>query len=440
MSRRKKRKLTKEAKKLLKAIFSVCIIGLLIFVTKETLFNKDNNINNKENVIKYDNYITNTSESNKERIKEFISKGMSLEEFKNTLSRKENYIEKKKESYEKINYNFEEHLTYEELENIYKELNNSDIVKIEIIGNSFDDRNIYSIEIGTGEDNIMLNGNIHSAEIAPTLFLTKYAIDLVNNWEQGNKDAKELLSKHKIIIIPTINPDGYSFSLFGSESITNKNSYTYKNSNDINKSYYKANINGVDLNRNLPSQTSGLYFSDMYLYGATSRTKSTEMYSYYSGDSVGSEPETQALIYWMYKHYKNSHAFVDVHSAGRVIYNGKQYLSDRFNEISASCAETLNKYTNYEVIGIELFDDGRGTDGNTTDMIGEVVHGYKFSTITGRLSVKEYGIKTQTLEQELCALTLETLENYTQDLDTIKSEYEDKRLAEAFTALAKLNF
>lgn len=438
-------------KRIIELILILGILIVLVFVAKETLL-KDNNNKKIENKtekpeekeepkpdVDYTEYITETSESNPEKVKEFISEGMTLEEFKNALSRIAVYVEKTAE-YEPVNYNFEKHLTYEELENVYKSLNNSEIVKLEIIGNSYDGKNIYSLEIGNGKDNIMLNGNIHAAEVAPVLFLTKYAVDLVNNWENNDTKTKELLTNHKIIIIPTINPDGYSYSINGKETINNKESYTYINSDKIDRYYYKANANGVDINRNLPTQTSGLYFTNMGLYSSTSRTKSTKMYSYYPGDSVGSEPETQALIYWMYKHYKNSHAFADIHSSGRVIYSQKQYLSDTFNEMGKKCSSTVNKYTGYTEIPVELFDDGRGTDGNTTDMIGEIATGYKFSPTTGRLSTSAYGVQTNTVDQKMCAITIETLEKYTQNLTTIKNEYENKKLGQAFTALVELNY
>lgn len=440
-------------KKLIKIILAIVIIGLLIFVGKKTLFEtkdtkeKDNTeLKDKEEKPKepkpdvdYREFITDSSESNKEKIKEFISEGMDIETFKKTLSRIAVYVEKTDNQYEPVNYNFERHYKYEELEEIYKQLNHSEIVKLEIIGNTYDGRNMYSIEIGKGTDTTMYEGNIHAAEIGPVLFLTKYAVDLVNNWESGDEATRELLANHKIVILPTMNPDGYNYSLYGKDTISNHDSYIYQNDSKIEQDYYKANINGVDLNRNLPSQTGGLVFTGMYLYGTTSRTKSPYRLQYFPGESLGSEPETQALIYWMYKHYKNTHAYIAVHSAGRVIYNGKQYLSDRFNELSDKCAKVVNRYTGYTIIGIEYDDDGRGTDGTTTDMMAEIAHGYKFSSETGRLSVSEYAIRTQTMDKEMCVMTVETMEKYTQNLSTIKSEYVNKKLENMFTAIVEIN-
>lgn len=446
----KKRK--RRLKKPFKILIIICVFIILLFVGKNTLFNKakNNKTNNKDNTeqeqnkvepkpdVDYSKYITESSESNPDKVKEFISNGMSIEKFKNALSRIAVYVEKS-ENYEEVNYNFERHYKYEELEKLWKSLNNSNIVKLEIIGNSYDNRNIYSIELGTGTDTTMYTGNIHGAEIAPALFLTKYAVDLVNKWESGDEETKELLSNHKIVIIPSINPDTYNYSIFGKETITDKSSYIYQNDSKIDANYYKANLNGVDLNRNLPTQTSGLYFVGKdFSKTATSRTKSPNKWAYFPGDSVGSEPETEALIYWMYKHYKNSHAYIDIHSAGRTIYSAKQWFTDRFNELSIECANTVKKYTNYTIEGIDYVDDGQGTDGNTTDMIGELAHGLKFSSSTGRLSYDSYATKFKTLEHEMCAITVETLTNYTQNLQTIKDEYVYRKLGQALTAVVEL--
>ena len=432
MKKRKKR-LTKFGKIFLTLVI-ISIITSLLFLYKDKLFK------NYDTKSKYSNFITDESEVNKDKVQEYISKGMNIDNLKKKLNQKENYVNKPKDNYKNINYDFEKHLKYKELEKIYNNLNKSEIVKLEIIGTSVDGRNIYSIEIGKGTDVIMLEGNIHAAEIAPTLFLTKLAVDLVNDYEKNDKEIVELLTNHKILIVPSINPDGYDYSLFGREILNTKNSYIYKNDSQIEQDYFKANINGVDLNRKMPSQLSGLYLTGNSLYYTVSRTKSTKRLRYFPGEEVGSEPETLSLIYWMLKNYKNTHAYLSVHSAGRVIYNGKPHLSDDFNSYSKKCANLVNNYTDYLILGLDSEIDGDGTDGTSTDLIAEIAHGFKFSTDTGRLSTTKYDIKATNLEQKMCVATIETLEEYTQDLSIIKSEWENKNLKEAILAVLELEF
>ncbi len=444
----------RKLKKIWRFIFLICIIALIIIIVKEIFLTKENSNNNKDynkkeeigsqNInknekINYKDYITTTSEENINIIEEYLANGMSEDNYQKTLSKVTEYI-KTDRTYEPVFYNFEKHYKYEELIEIYKSLARSKIVKVEIIGNSVDGKEIYSLEIGKGADKIMLEGNIHAAEIAPTLYLTKLAVDLVNEWESGIESIETLLENHKIIIVPSINPDGYNYSIFGKNTIKDNNTYIYKNDSKIEQKYYKANLNGIDINRNMPSQMSALYFKDQDLYYTVSRDKSTERLKYFAGYEVGSEPETQALIYWMYKHYKDAHAYLAIHSAGRVIYNGKPHLSEEFNKYSKECAEIVSETTGYEVLGIESEIDGDGTDGTSTDMIAEIAHGYKFSTDTGRLSTSEYNIKAKNMAKEMCVLTIETLSNYTQNLVTIQEEYNKRKLKQAIIEIAEYKF
>jgi len=434
--------------KIIKKLITIIVLTFILFFVIDKTFASDNKeiltINEEKfnsitvgSKINYKEYITDKSESNTKLIEEFISEGMNINNFKNTLTKSTYYIEST-EQYKKINYDFERHYSYEELEKIYLNLVKSDIVKLEVIGKSFDGRNLYSIEIGTGKDQTMFEGNIHAAEIAPALYLTKYAVDLVNSYESGDKEAIELLKNHKIIILPSANPDGYDYSVKGKEVLNKTNSYVYINDNLIDNDYYKANINGVDLNRNFPTQTGGLYYKGEDLYYTVSREKSTKKLEYFPGDELGSEPETQAMIYWMYKNYKNTHAYIAVHSAGRVVYDGEQYLSNTFNKLSNACSTIVNEYSGYFQLGIEA-DEGQGIEGTSTDMIGEIAHGYKFSTETGRLSTSKYGEKAKNMEQEMCVLTIETLENYTKDLDIIKEEYYDMEISSIFSDIVTID-
>lgn len=264
--RKKKRKLTKEAKCLLLLIILIPFIYL--FIKSYLSTEKNPEVQNN-----YSEYLTNINYTYSNDIT-YVSNGMNINNFKAILDKKENYVNKVG-SYKQLNYNFEKKLTYFEIENIFNELNKSDIVKLENIGKSFDGRNIYIIEIGKGNKVTMFEGNIHAAEIAPLLYLTKYAVNLVNSYEKGNKDVMNLLENNKIVIVPTINPDGYDYAIGGKSNIKNKNSYVYQNDSDIEQDYYKANINGIDLNRNFPSRNGGLYFKKYTPSTTLSTKKST---------------------------------------------------------------------------------------------------------------------------------------------------------------------
>ena len=155
---------------------------------------------------------------------------MNIESYKAVVDQNTNYI-KSNAKYNYIDYDFDSKLHYSEIEDIIKNMNNSDIVNVEIIGKSVDKRNIYGIEIGTGKKVLYLDANVHAAEIANTLILTKFLSELVNDYESGDEETISMLKSVKLAVIPCMNPDGYEVYNFGvnsEESPSSLTAFTWK--------------------------------------------------------------------------------------------------------------------------------------------------------------------------------------------------------------------
>ncbi len=369
----------------------------------------------------YINYIVDSSESDKQIVNKFFSKGMNLDSFKSVCNYQSEKIYKSGD-YKYISYNFDRMLHYSDIENILFNVNNSDIVNLEVIGHSVDDRNIYGVEIGNGNRVIYLDANMHAAEVASTTFLTKFLNDLVYKYESGNKDIIEALNNVKIVLIPSLNPDGYEVYNFGIESLRNHELWMYENKDKVNLRTFKYNANGVDLNRNFPTQNSGLYYHGKKLKSSVSLKKTVKNGIYFGNLEMGSEPETQAAMYFIYKHYKNTVVYVNMHSQGRVIYAGKPNLSDKFNNTTIRFAKWVSNNTGYKVHGLSSEEVGEGNDGTITDFFSEVIHDFKFSSDTLRLSSDKYKGKHQ-LKYDTAVITLETLNDYTSNVSVFKNEY-----------------
>lgn len=409
-------------------LFFVIIIFLYLYIFKEggLVININNNDNSNTEIHRI-------IESDSDIAKEF-SAGMNISNYKKLLDRKTILLTKDNNSYENIYYNFENYLNYEEIEDLINDFNKSDVVTTEIIGTSVDNRDIYSLEIGSGNKNILITANIHAAEVASTYFLIKYISNLLNLYNENNEEVINLFKTVKIIIIPSVNPDGYVSCLFGAKNINNKNLYITKNLETIDFEYYKANANGVDINRNFPSQHAGLYYSYNELSETVSKKPSTGDKDFYPGIELGSEPETKALIYWFNKHYTNTYAYIDMHSAGRVVYSGKPNLSDEYNKKSLNLAKIVENINHYKALDKEDEDVGIGNDGTSTDYLSELASGFKFSEETKRLSASSY-INPQVKDSSLGIITLETLEVYTFNLNKIKNEYYNKKISKVLDSL-----
>lgn len=435
----KRRKLKKKPCMML-ALFILLIICIPLIIPKQKDKKeepkKPNDITEPKPVeekSKYTAVITDTSEQNPEKVKRYFAKGMSTEDYKKTIEKIDNYVTKEG-SYSEINYDFEKQMSYSELEQIYENLSLSNIVKLEIIGKSVDGRNMYSIEIGNGDTVTMFEAGIHAAEVASPLFITKYMVDLVNSYENGDEETIELLKNNKIVVLPSANPDGYEAAIFGVDALKNKDLYIARKADSDSLKYIKSNANGVDLNRNFPSQTAGLYYTDYNLHYSVSEVKSTAKYSYYPGEYLGSEPETRAIMYWQNKWISKVKSYVALHSAGRVIYNGKPYLSNNYNDTSNKCARIVGNVTGYSVLSKNDEEAGVGNDGTSSEYMAESLSGFKFSSITGRLSSDNYAKYYDNMKYpNTCVIVIEALESYTTDLSTIKKEYHNYDLDKAYT-------
>ncbi|MGM9877929.1 MAG: M14 family metallopeptidase [Bacilli bacterium] len=420
-----------------KIVFSLLFLFLII-ILKSILFNKKDNItiisdyndlNNSKN-----EFIVNTSETDNEIINTIFAKGMSVDDFRKIINQPVNYVIETT-NYKKIEYDFDNKLHYSELEDMLLNLNNSDIVKLEIIGKSVDNRNIYGIEVGNGDKIIYIDANVHAAEIANTLILMKYIIDIVNSYESNDLSIIEALNTYKIVAIPTMNPDGYEVYNFGVESLNNKNLWWYQNRDIYNFENMKSNANGVDLNRNFPTQNAGLYYNGKSLINSVSLDKTTKSTTYFGGYSLGSEPETKAAMYFMLKHYKNTNIYINMHSQGRVIYAGKPNLSNEFNENTKSFANIISKLNGYIVYGLNSEEVGEGNDGSVTDFMAELANGFKFSSVTGRLTTNSYIDNSCKLVYSYPVITIETLKTYTTDPSVFKKEYYDMKIKDVLYSL-----
>lgn len=155
--------------------------------------------------------------------------------------------------------------SYEKITNRLKDLKKTypEYMTLEKIGYSVSRKPLYGLKIGKGRPSIALIGAIHPGESGPEL--------IIPTLEKLLEKHQDLLESVSVISIPSVNCDIREKLVQG------------------NPWYLRRNKNGVDLNRNFPSNWE----------------KVEETYKYYTSDPDGltyrgpyaaSEPETQALM------------------------------------------------------------------------------------------------------------------------------------------------
>lgn len=133
-----------------------------------------------------------------------------------------------------------------------------DRIEVSSVGTSVDGRAIHQIIIGNknAKNAIYIQASIHGREWMNTWILMESLEMCLDNWDTGiafnGKTYGQVFQNCCIYLLPMVNPDGVTISQYGLNAINNEavrnNCKLMRGAN--NPSKWKANANGVDLNRN----------------------------------------------------------------------------------------------------------------------------------------------------------------------------------------------
>ncbi|KAJ8970941.1 hypothetical protein NQ317_008288 [Molorchus minor] len=201
------------------------------------------------------------------------------------------------------NITFTEFMRHDEINAYLDQLavNYPEIVTKEVIGRSFEGRELILLRISSGgsqKPTIFAEAAIHAREwIAPPVAL--YTINqLVENPENAG-----FYQDIDWAIIPVLNPDGYE--------------YTHTTDRFWRKTRTPGTIcHGVDGNRNFDARWRET--------GASA----WQCDNTYTGHRVFSEPETQAIRNYILSHIEDIKLFLDIHSFGRWLLYPYGYITD----------------------------------------------------------------------------------------------------------------
>lgn len=233
--------------------------------------------------------------------------------------------------------------TYENMrEDIYVMTTVYPQLNYEIIGTSVDNRELFKLTLGntSAENKILVETSIHGREYMNTqLVMTQLAYYLMN-WDNEYKDGikyKDIFENCCLVILPMTNPDGVTISQFGFKAINDEEirekTKEYILTEDISR--WKANANGVDLNRNF---NCGWNNKEAMTY-----LNEAPAYAFFNGYEAESEPEIKAITETILN--DNYNAIISYHSSGNQVfwYSGNEELNETIQEL-AYIAGDLTKY------------------------------------------------------------------------------------------------
>ncbi len=199
----------------------------------------------------------------------------------------------------------------------------SDTLKLFTLGYSTTGRAIPMLIMGSGEKKALVIGGIHAREHLTTKYILRciedYCYAVENGGKLGEYDLEKLFSQYTLYIVPCANPDGLEIvrsAMAPSQKVT------------IDKlEDYKANYNGVDLNRNFPLAWEQIDNGIERPYGY-----------FFKGYKSGSEKETQALMKLC---AENDFSFLlSIHIKGNCIFWGDKH-NESYNSVYKAFAEDI---------------------------------------------------------------------------------------------------
>ncbi|MGJ9383985.1 M14 family zinc carboxypeptidase [Salipaludibacillus sp. CF4.18] len=221
------------------------------------------------------------------------------------------------------------------------------LIEEKVIGESVEGRNIVAVKLGNGSKEIMINGSHHAREHMTTNVVMKMLDSYAYAYDRDQKidgyDVRALLNDVSIWFVPMVNPDGVMLVQEGLSSTKNPIKMIGLNNNSRNFDSWKANINGVDLNRQYPA----LWDNISALNSGGPRSEG------FKGYFPLSEPEARAVY-----NFTNQHNFataVAYHSSGEVIYSRL-----RANPQTRSVTNIVSDKTGYRVIDLSNSSSGGG--------------------------------------------------------------------------------
>ncbi|GGM35961.1 hypothetical protein GCM10011351_22500 [Paraliobacillus quinghaiensis] len=214
------------------------------------------------------------------------------------------------------------------------------ILTLDIIGESVDGRSIYAIKLGEGKQEILINAAHHAREWLTTNLvmdmIETYCSVVSNDQDVGKYDVKEILNKVTIWFIPMVNPDGVTLVQEGAELFSNRDDLYKWNENQLDFTAWKANIRGVDLNRQYPADWE-------YIHHDPGHPASMN----FKGHKPISEPEVKAVYNFVCKHnFKISLAY---HSSGEEIF-WKYKSKGKVEQSAKKLADIVSTKTGYQLI------------------------------------------------------------------------------------------
>ena len=216
------------------------------------------------------------------------------------------------------------------------------LIRFEQAGLSVEERELPLIFLGTGKHMLFLCGAHHAREYITSAYLM-YTIDVLAQATHAGEpyegyDITKLLSQCTLVVMPMVNPDGAALVQGGPKAVLDKKRIESMIRLRPRYEEWKANINGVDLNRQYPA----LWEQKYVVVGAPA----SELFN---GSEPACEPEVRAVIDVCNRY--DFDAAISFHTKGEVIYWADANTHARIPQ-AQMLAERLSAVSGYALMPV----------------------------------------------------------------------------------------
>ncbi|MBD7935866.1 MULTISPECIES: M14 family metallopeptidase [Cytobacillus] len=214
-------------------------------------------------------------------------------------------------------------------------------IKINEIGYSVAGKPLYEIRIGTGEKQVHYNASFHANEwiTTPVLMslINAYLLSMTNAKPLRGMETLPFYSRVELSIVPMVNPDGVDLVLGGPPEAYKEEILAINEQKD-DFSLWKANIRGVDLNKQYPANWE--YEKERKPDVPSSRD--------FPGYEPLSEPEATAMANLVENN--NFSLLLAFHTQGEEFYWGFEGLEPPDSKVIADEFERVSGYRSVQYV------------------------------------------------------------------------------------------
>ncbi|MCM3576482.1 S-layer homology domain-containing protein [Mesobacillus subterraneus] len=241
--------------------------------------------------------------------------------------------------------------SYEDVSNEIKRLKGTfpDLVDYHSLGKTAYQREVWAVKLGKGQRTVFLNGSHHAREWITTQLIMKMIEEYANAYQKnslvGKYNARDILDEYTIWFVPMVNPDGVTLQQRGLSAFPKEVHSKLIGMNEGSREFtrWKANANGVDLNRQYPAKWEN------------PSEASKPSWAGYKGQKPFQEKEVQYIRDFTYKIKPD--ITTAYHTSGEMIF---WYFYNKQKARDYKLVKELSNITGYRIIGTDVKPSGRG--------------------------------------------------------------------------------